>query len=68
MSRGTSGRVVVEIDPQLKRELYAELTLEGRTLKDWFIEEAKRYVASRRQPALFAAEPPTTYRAAGGDE
>lgn len=58
MSRGTSGRVVVEIDPQLKRELYAELIREGRTLKDWFIDRAERYVESRRQPALFAAEPP----------
>ena len=57
MSRGSSGRVVVEIDPELKRELYAELIREGRTLKDWFIDRAERYVETCRQPALFAAEP-----------
>lgn len=61
MSRGPSGRVVVEIDAELKRELYAELTREGRTLKDWFVASAVAYVSSRRQPALFAAEPEASY-------
>lgn len=63
MSRGPSGRIVVEIEPDLKRELYSELSLEGLTLKDWFIERAKRYISNRRQPTLFVAEPEGRYQA-----
>lgn len=44
MSRGNSGRVVFEIDPQLKSELHAAVALEGRSLKDWFLERARAYV------------------------
>jgi hypothetical protein len=53
MSRGASGRIVIEIDPELKAELYAELGREGRTLRTWFIECAKAYVSIRQQPVLF---------------
>lgn len=44
MSIGLSGRVVVEIDPQLKRHLYSRLTREGQTLKDWFVRCADAYI------------------------
>ena len=44
MARGESGRVVIEIDPALKRELYAVLSQEGKTLKDWFIMRAEFFV------------------------
>jgi hypothetical protein len=47
MPRGTSGRVVVEIDPELKGRLHATLAFDRRTLKDWFVEQAREYVASR---------------------
>ena len=47
MPRGTSGRIVVLIEPELKRRLHAGLALEGRTLKQWFVERAKDYVANR---------------------
>jgi len=57
VSRGPSGRMVVELDPVLKRTLYAELAYEGLTFKDWLTREAQRYVAERRQPLLFVAEP-----------
>jgi hypothetical protein len=53
MSRGPSGRIVVELAPDLKRELYAELSREGMTLKDWFQREAQRYIRERQQPSLF---------------
>ncbi len=56
MSRGSSGRVVVEIEPKLKRELYATLAKEGLTLKDWFIASAQKYIASRQQLDLFGAD------------
>lgn len=44
MSIGTSGRIVVEISPELKRELYSALSLEGKSLKEWFLESAQRYL------------------------
>lgn len=53
MAIGESGRVVLEIDPVFKRELYASLTLDGLTLKDWFIAEAERYMRKQSQPELF---------------
>lgn len=53
MSKGSSGRIVVEIDPELKRSLYSELAREDLTLKDWFIEKAKNYIEAKRQPSLF---------------
>lgn len=66
MSRGTSGRIVVEVDPSLKRELYAELSREGLTLKDWLIAQATQYIAESQQPRLFAAEPKRYRYNAGG--
>ena len=52
MPRGASGRIVVEIEPALKRQLHAVLALEGKTLKDWFIQQASEHVD--RQSALAA--------------
>lgn len=57
MSRGTSGRIVVEVDPDLKNRLYVELTKEGLTFKDWLIRQAERYIAERAQPLLFSPKP-----------
>jgi hypothetical protein len=56
MARGQSGRIIAELDPELKGELYVELAREGRTFKEWLTEAAKVYVTSRQQPNLF----PTT--------
>jgi len=52
MAKGPSGRVVVELDPALKRELHAALAAQGWCLKDWFIKQAREYVAERQQPPL----------------
>jgi len=52
MAKGASGRVVIELDPNLKKILYASLDQEGLTLKDWFIQSANRYVAEQVQPSL----------------
>jgi len=48
--------MVVELDPDLKRSLYVELTREGLTFKDWLTREVQRYVGERRQPQLFVVE------------
>ncbi len=44
VARGRSGRIVLEVDPALKRELYVALTAEDATLKDWFVEQARTYL------------------------
>ena len=68
MARGQSGRIVLEIDPLLKRTIHARLAAEGRTMKEWFLERAQEYLNPRQQalplmemplepPALQVAEP-----------
>ena len=44
MSIGSSGRIVIEIDPQIKRNLYSALTKNGMTLKGWFLDCADKYL------------------------
>jgi hypothetical protein len=67
MARGESGRVVVEIDPDLKSRLYGALTERGLTLKAWFVDEAQRYIELERQPLLFSRDSASHRRAAGVD-
>lgn len=59
MARGDSGKIVVEIDPDEKRELYETLNREGLTLKAWFLRQASEYLRQRNTPTLF--DPPATY-------
>jgi len=66
MARGESGRIVLEIDPSEKEELYNAVTKDGMTLKDWFLRKASEYLRERNQTQLFGpqvlAESPVTYR------
>lgn len=57
MVRGKSGRIVLEIDPSVKSDLYEALGEEGLTLKDWFLKSARSYLAQRAQPSLFNSVP-----------
>lgn len=41
MSVGNSGRIVVEIDPLLKKQLYQVLKQDGVNMKDWFLQQAQ---------------------------
>jgi hypothetical protein len=52
MPKGQSGRIVIEVDPDLKRRLYAALAGDNSTLKDWFLSEAASYLADQGQPSL----------------
>ena len=47
MAKGRSGRVVIEIDPELKRALYGALAVDDSTLKDWFVAKANRYLSEQ---------------------
>ena len=55
MAIGDSGRIVLEIKPELKRKLYSTLALENKTLKEWFIEAAEQHIDDWQQPGLFGA-------------
>lgn len=54
-----SGRLVVDIDPELKQALHAALAADGLSLKNWLVLRARAYLAERVQPRLFAAEKPS---------
>lgn len=49
---GESGRIVIDVDPEDKRKLYAALSLAGSTLKDWFKKVAAEFCAETAQPTL----------------
>ena len=51
MPKGTSGRIVVHVDAVLKRRLYSALAMDDKTLKQWFIQEAERYLQKGSSPA-----------------
>jgi hypothetical protein len=52
MSIGNSGRVVVEVDPELKKALHATLVRDGLTLKEWFVKSAETYLTHTSQLTL----------------
>jgi hypothetical protein len=58
MSVGPSGRIVVEVEPELKRELHSALVKDGQTLKDWFVKRAEEYVREGQQLNFFDNLPP----------
>jgi len=45
LARGKSGRIVLEVDPNIKRKLYLALEQNQITLKDWFLETANIYIS-----------------------
>ena len=57
MAIGKSGRIVIEIDPDLKQELYQSLKLEDSCLKDWFLKSVKDYLSGKTQLQLDLLNP-----------
>lgn len=41
MAVGTSGRIIIDTDPETKKLVYQALKLKGKTMKEWFEEKAK---------------------------
>jgi hypothetical protein len=62
MSRGPSGRIVVEVDPELKSRLYVGLAEENLTFKQWLVQHIDRYLSERAQPTLFGRGLPDSGR------
>ncbi|MNG31835.1 hypothetical protein D3C84_1177110 [compost metagenome] len=56
MSIGSSGRIVIEIDPDLKKKLYSILVQDGMSLKSWFLNEANLYLSSHQGSEKIVAE------------
>jgi hypothetical protein len=52
MARGQSGRIVLEVDVDLKNALYARLEEDKSTLRSWFIERAQEHIRSPRNKAV----------------
>ena len=52
MARGSSGRIIIEVDPGFKQELYDVLQKENLTLKEWFLNNAEKYLKDRGQMDL----------------
>ncbi|MCW8916704.1 MAG: hypothetical protein OQK24_12750 [Magnetovibrio sp.] len=42
MAIGKSGRIVIEIDPEIKARIHNELKIRGLTLREWFLAQAER--------------------------
>lgn len=54
------GRIVLEVDREMKQALYAVLSRENLTLKSWFVGRARAYLREHAHPSvLLAAEAPT---------
>lgn len=43
---------MLEIDPELKRQLYATLENQQQTMKEWFVREAEEFIYGERQTSL----------------
>lgn len=56
MGIGASGRVVIEIDPALKRELHSILARKGMTLKDWFMARVDDCITREAQAGLHSRD------------
>lgn len=52
MARGESGRIVIEVDPDIKKELYQRLECENSNLKAWFLGQVEAYLVTNDQLQL----------------
>jgi len=58
MARGLSGRIVIEVDPATKHDLYVALARRGLTLKAWFLHETGQYLEAEGQRRDAPVSPP----------
>lgn len=56
MAKGDSGRIVLEIDPVLKKQLYSVLALEQQTLKEWFVNNAQQFIELKKNALINSIE------------
>ncbi|KUJ82968.1 hypothetical protein AWR36_010520 [Microbulbifer flavimaris] len=56
MSIGSSGRIVIEIEPDLKKELHSALKEDGVNLKSWFLDNVEQFLLKRSNSAFPAVK------------
>ena len=49
---GKSGRIVIEIEPEMKQQLYSALASKGLNLKEWFVGNVDDYLENYGQISL----------------
>ena len=52
MAKGSSGRLVIEIDPSIKKELYERLGEKGLNMREWFLINANAYLKQNKKSSL----------------
>jgi len=52
VAKGSSGRLVIEIDPSVKKELYERLGEKGLNMREWFLINANAYLKKNKQSSL----------------
>jgi len=57
MSIGPSWRIVAEVGPELMRKLHYALLNDGKTLKEWLLEQAQLYLRNVILLKIFDATP-----------
>lgn len=58
MAIGKGGRIVVELDPELKQRLYQQLEEDKLTMKAWLQQQIDVYLHDRRQRGFRFDDPP----------
>lgn len=67
MAKGHSGRIVIDVDPAFKDEVYLALAAQKSTLKDWFLRQAQQLCIEQREPLLLRLqETPPPYNHTSG--
>lgn len=52
MAKSESGRMVLEVEPELKKALYLVLAMEQKTLKDWFVDKVQKHVCEKKSELI----------------
>jgi len=52
MAIGSSGRIVIEINPETKQALYKQLKAEELHLKTWFLDHVEGFLKGKTQLSL----------------
>jgi LEA14-like dessication related protein len=65
MSIGSSGRVVIEIEPEMKRALHLALRQNGSNMKEWFVQQAEAFLKEAERGSVAVESLPDTDRKGG---
>ncbi|WP_263322297.1 hypothetical protein [Endozoicomonas sp. Mp262] len=49
MAIGNSGRIVIEVPTELKREIHTALKASGLTMKEWFLKQVEAELLKKAQ-------------------